>query len=45
MEQLGPLVWPCLEKGKERRREDVSKRKRKREREKKFKDDIRSLDG
>ena len=45
---MGPLIWPCLEKGKERRRKDVRERererKRKRERKKKFKDDTRSLD-
>ena len=52
---MEPLIWPCLEKGKEIRREYVRERKRKREikkrKEKKRKetiispkDDTRSLD-
>ena len=56
MKQLEPLIWPCLEKGKEIRREYVRERKRKREikkrKEKKRKetiispkDDTRSLNG
>ena len=43
MKQLGPLIWPCLE----REREDVKERKKKKERknENEFKDDIKSLNG
>ena len=46
---MRPLIWPCLEKGKERKREDVrereKKKREKKEKKNKFKDDTKSLDG
>ena len=41
MKRLGPLIWPCLEKEKERRKEKEREKKNENE----FKDDIRSLKG
>ena len=48
MEQLGPLIWPCLGKEREKeKRHEKEKKKKKREKTKKeeVEDDIRSLDG
>ena len=38
MKQLGPLIWPCLEKGKEQRREDVKEKKSEKQVQRRYKE-------